>query len=242
MISVSKLKKVFGTVIAVNDISFKVDKGEIFGLLGPNGAGKTSTLRMMYGIFKPTEGQVKIDELDVQEHTLAVQQRIGVLSDGGGIYKRLSARENIQYFGELHAMRKSDIASSIAKLSDILGMDDILDRQTLGFSQGERMKVSLARALVHNPDYIFLDEPTNGLDVLTTRAVRTLLLTLKAEGKCVIFSSHLMNEVVNLCDRVGIIAHGKLVTEGTITTILADNNTDNFEDAFVTLAYKESTS
>lgn len=237
MIKVSHLRKTFASVIAVDDVSFEVKRGEIFGLLGPNGAGKTSTLRMMYGIFKPTSGHVDIDGLNVQENTLAIQKRIGVLPDGGGIYKRLSARENIQYFGELHGMNSAAIAASIDKLSKILGMDNILERKTAGFSQGERMKVSLARAIVHDPDYVFLDEPTNGLDVLTTRAVRKLLLNLKVEGKSVIFSSHLMNEVANLCDRVGIIAKGKLVAEGRIDTILQTSSSENFEEAFVKLAY-----
>lgn len=237
MIEVSNLRKAFGNVIAVDNISFNADRGEIYGLLGPNGAGKTSTMRMMVGIFKPTKGNIHIDGIDVINNPLDAQKKLGVLPDGGSLYKRLTARENIRYFGELQGMPDKDIAEAIEHLSKLLGMENILDRKTAGFSQGERMKVSLARALVHNPDYVLLDEPTNGLDVLTTRAVRTLMLELKAQGKCVIFSSHLMHEVANLCDRVGIVQHGKIVADGTIEEIQSQSNTDSLEDAFVHFAY-----
>ncbi len=237
MILVNNLGKKFGKIIAVDHVSFSADRGKIFGLLGPNGAGKTSTLRMIYGVFRPSSGEVTIDGIHVQKDTLNAQKRLGVLPDGGSLYKRLTARENIQYFGELHGMRKQAIHLSIEKLSDILGMDNIIDRRTAGFSQGERMKVNLARAIVHNPDYVLLDEPTNGLDVITTRAVRKLLLNLKAEGKCVIFSSHLMHEVSNLCDKVGIIASGRMVVQGSIEEIKSGANAETLEDAFVHYAY-----
>lgn len=237
MIRVNNLGKTFGKIIAVDHVSFCAERGEIFGLLGPNGAGKTSTLRMIYGVFRPSSGEVSIDGIPVQKETLKAQKRLGVLPDGGSLYKRLTARENIRYFGELHGMRKQDIHLSIEKLIDILGMESIIDRRTAGFSQGERMKVNLARAIVHNPDYVLLDEPTNGLDVITTRAVRKLLLSLKAEGKCVIFSSHLMHEVSNLCDKVGIIASGRMVIQGNIDEIKSGANAETLEDAFVHYAY-----
>ncbi len=237
MIYVNNLSKSFGAVKAVDQLSFTAERGEIYGLLGPNGAGKTTSLRMIYGVFKPTAGEVLIDNINVQDETIKAQQSIGVLPDGGSLYKRLTARENIRYFGELHGMGKEAIESAINHLCDILGMQEIIDRRTAGFSQGERMKVNLARAIVHNPDYVLLDEPTNGLDVLTTRAVRHLLLTLKKEGKCVIFSSHLMHEVANLCDKVGIIAHGHMIAEGSIDEVTTASGTQSLEDAFVHYAY-----
>ncbi len=241
MISATHLRKVFGDVVAVDDVSFHAERGEIFGLLGPNGAGKTSTLRMMYGVFTPTAGDVLIDDISVTQQPLKVQQRIGVLPDGGSLYKRLTARENIRYFGELHNMTRAAIDTATNELVDILGMENIIDRRTAGFSQGERMKVSLARAIVHQPDYILLDEPTNGLDVLTTLAVRKLLLSLKAQGKCIIFSSHLMHEVAHLCDRVGIIAHGRVVTQGSISDVTQAAQCTSLEDAFVHFAYRHKT-
>lgn len=237
MIIVNNIRKTFGKVVAVDDVSFSANEGEIFGLLGPNGAGKTTTLRMLYGIFKPTSGELKINDLEINKHNLAVQSQLGVLPDGGSLYKRLTARENITYFAELHKMEKKDIAHTIEYLTEILSMENIIDRRADGFSQGERMKVCLARAIVHKPNYVLLDEPTNGLDVITTRAVRRLLLDLKSQGKCVIFSSHLMHEVSNLCDRVGIISHGRVVIEGTIKDLTEQANAPTLEDAFVHFAY-----
>lgn len=239
MIEVTHINKVFNKVVAVKDVSFKADRGEIFGLLGPNGAGKTTTLRMIYGLCKPTKGQLTVDNLDVVKHTQQVQKRMGVLPDGGSLYTRLTARENIRYFGEMQGMSTSAMRNSIDKLCAILDMDSIIDRRTAGFSQGERMKVKLARALVHNPDYVLLDEPTNGLDVLTTRAVRELLTSLKAEGKCVIFSSHLMHEVANLCDRVAIVARGEVSISGGLQDVMQSANATQFEDAFVHYAYTQ---
>lgn len=240
MIQVDQLRKLFGKVIAVDNLSFHAQRGEIYGLLGPNGAGKTTTLRCIYGVFKPDSGSINIDNISVLKSPLEAQALIGVLPDGGSLYKRLTARENIRYFGELHKMKKSEIDDSVEKLSHILGMDNILDRRTSGFSQGERMKVNLARAIVHNPDYVLLDEPTNGLDVLTTKAVRNMLLELKSEGKCVIFSSHLMHEVNNLCDRIGIVNKGKIVAQGAIPSLIEESNTQTLEDAFIHFAYPEA--
>ncbi len=241
MIEISHIRKAFANVVAVDDVSFVAKRGEIFGLLGPNGAGKTTSLRMLYGLSKPDSGTLTVDGVSVPGHTLQVQQRMGVLPDGGSLYTRLTARENIAYFGKLQGMKTKQIAGSIDNFVNVLDMHAIIDRRTGGFSQGERMKVSLARALVHNPDYVLLDEPTNGLDVLTTRAVRALLLRLKAEGKCVIFSSHLMHEVSNLCDRVAIVAQGKVVIEGPRQSVIAKANKDSMEDAFVYFAYGADT-
>lgn len=237
MIEVTNLRKVFGNVIAVEDMSFRAKRGEILGLLGPNGAGKTTSLRMLYGLLQPTAGTLTVDAIDVHKQPLLVQKRMGVLPDGGGLYSRLTARENIAYFGALHGMSSAAVDRSIEGFVELLHMQDIIDRRTSGFSQGERMKVSLVRALVHNPDYILLDEPTNGLDVLTTRAVRRLLLQMKDAGKCVIFSSHLMHEVAQLCDRVTIVAQGKVVIQGTIEQVLGQAGVNTMEDAFTYFAY-----
>ena len=237
MIEVRNLHKTYGPVVAVDDVSFTANRGEIYGLLGPNGAGKTSTLRMLYGLSKADGGSLSVDGLDVPSNVVAVQKRIGVLPDSGSLYTRLTARENIAYFGKLHGMSQQQIDHSIQEFVDILDMNNIIDRKTGGFSQGERMKVCLARAVVHNPDYILLDEPTNGLDVLTTRSVRAMLLRLKKEGKCVVFSSHIMHEVANLCDRVGIIANGRIVTEGDQADVIANAGVTDMEDAFVHYAY-----
>lgn len=237
MILVENLRKTFNKVIAVDGVSFSAQRGEIFGLLGPNGAGKTTTLRMLYGIFKASSGTLTIDGIDVAKHPLQAQKKLGVLPDNGSLYRRLTARENIHYFAALHGMKKPAIQTKLEELVELLGMHEIIDRRTAGFSQGERMKVSLARAIVHDPDYVLLDEPTNGLDVLTTRAVRRLLLALKEKNKCVIFSSHLMHEVSNLCDRVGIIAQGQMKVEGPVESVIRQAEAKSLEDAFVHFAF-----
>ena len=237
MIEAKNLHKSFasktGKVVAVDDVSFIANDGEITGLLGPNGAGKTTTLRMLYTLMKPEPGSVTVDGFDSVRDAEAVRRRLGVLPDARGVYKRLSARENIAYFGRLHQMRESDIAARIALLSKALDMDDFLDRQTEGFSQGQRTKTAIARALVHNPMNVVLDEPTNGLDVMTTRGLREFLHGLRAEGRCVIFSSHIMQEVAALCDRIIVIAKGRVVAQGTADELRAQTGEGNLEDAFV---------
>jgi sodium transport system ATP-binding protein len=236
MISAQNLHKQFGSVVAVDDVSFFAPDGAVTGLLGPNGAGKTTSLRMVYGLLKPAAGKVEIDGIDVAAHTLQAQARIGVLPDISGLYPRLSAREHIRYYGNLQGIQGSDLEARIAKWVEILALQDVIDRRVAGFSHGERTKVALARALVHNPQNILLDEPTNGLDVMSTRAVRELIRHLRAEGRCVLFSSHVMQEVSALCDRIVVIAHGKVAAEGTPAELLALTGKASLEDAFVQLA------
>jgi sodium transport system ATP-binding protein len=233
MIEVRDLHKAFGTVKAVDGVSFTAADGQITGLLGPNGAGKTTSLRMLYTLMKPDRGQVLVDGIDATVDAEGVRRRLGVLPDSRGLYKRLSSRENIRYFGRLHGMDDALIAQRTEALSKALEMGDIIDRRTEGFSQGQRVKTAIARALVHDPRNVILDEPTNGLDVMATRAMRRFLLQLKAEGRCVLFSSHIMQEVAALCDRIVIIARGQVVAEGTADELRAMTGESNLEDAFV---------
>jgi sodium transport system ATP-binding protein len=237
MIEVQDLHKSFktktGLVQAVQGVSFSARDGEITGLLGPNGAGKTTTLRMLYTLMNPDRGSVKVDGFDSIKDAENVRRRLGVLPDARGVYKRLTARENIEYFGELHGMSAQEIAARTQALSDALGMADVLDRQAEGFSQGQRTKTAIARALIHDPKNVILDEPTNGLDVMTTRGLREFLKHLKAEGRCVIFSSHIMQEVAALCDRIVIISKGKVMAQGTADELREQFGEQNLEDAFV---------
>ena len=237
MIVAQNLHKSFktktGTVTAVDGVSFEARDGEITGLLGPNGAGKTTTMRMLYTLMKPDTGQVLVDGLDAAADPIAVRRALGVLPDARGVYKRLTPRENIAYFGELHGMSSAQIERRTQALSDALDMGDIMDRQTEGFSQGQRTKTAIARALVHDPRNVILDEPTNGLDVMTTRAMRGFLRQLREEGRCVIFSSHIMQEVAALCDRIVIVAKGSVVASGTADELRAQTGEANLEDAFV---------
>ena len=243
MIEVTDLHKTFasktGPVKAVQGVGFSARDGEITGLLGPNGAGKTTTLRMLYTLMKPDAGNVSVDGFDIVRDAEAVRRRLGVLPDARGIYKRLTARENIAYFGRLHGMDDATIARRTAELSKALDMDDVLDRQTEGFSQGQRTKTAIARALVHDPRNVILDEPTNGLDVMTTRGLRDFLRHLRGEGRCVIFSSHIMQEVAALCDRIVVIAHGRVVADATPDALRAQTGESNLEDAFVKLIGSE---
>ena len=228
-----KVKK--DIVNAVQGVSLEAPDGRITGLLGPNGAGKTTTMRMLYTLMRPTSGTIEIDGIDAVANPVDVRERLGVLPDARGIYKRLTARENIQYFGRLNGMTDSDIARRIEILADSLEMRDILDRRTEGFSQGQRTKTAIARALIHDPRNVILDEPTNGLDVMTTRAMREFLFKMRDEGRCVIFSSHIMQEVAALCDRIVIIAKGRVMAAGTPDELRDQAGTQNLEDAFVRL-------
>ena len=236
MIEVAGLGKQFNTVTAVSDVSFTAPDGHITGLLGPNGAGKTTTLRMISTLVQPTRGTARVDGLDVTREPLAVRARLGVLSDARGLYVRLSARENIAYYGALRAMEPAAIEAGVARLAELLDMTALLDRRVEGFSQGERMKVAIARALVHDPPNVLLDEPTNGLDVMTTRSLREVIRRLRESGKCVLFSSHVMQEVSHLCDEIVIVAHGRVVAQGTTAQLLEQSGRADLEDAFVHLA------
>ena len=226
-------------VIAVDDVGFTAHDGQITGLLGPNGAGKTTTMRMLYTLMTPETGRVLVDGIDVATDPNRVRRSLGVLPDARGVYKRLTARENIAYFGELHGMPANLIAQRTAKLAAALQMEDFLDRATEGFSQGQRTKTAIARALIHDPKNVILDEPTNGLDVMTTRGLRAFLLELRAEGRCVIFSSHIMQEVAALCDRIVVIAQGKVAAQGTTDELREQAGEQNLEDAFVRLIGSE---
>ena len=237
MIEVRGLRKSFtarGTEIrAVDGVSFAARDGEITGLLGPNGAGKTTTLRMLYTLMRPDAGQVLVDGFDPFERPGQVRRRLGVLPDARGVYKRLTARENIQYFGRLHGIDDAVIDARVERLVAALAMHEFIDRRTEGFSQGQRTKTAIARALVHDPRNVLLDEPTNSLDVMTTRSLRQFLRSLKAEGRCVLFSSHIMQEVAALCDRIVVISHGQVVALGTPDELRAQTGQHNLEDAFV---------
>ncbi len=233
MIQAEHLKKSFGKVQAVKDVSFTAQDGQITGLLGPNGAGKTTTLRIIYTLLKPDSGTVMVDGVDVVRHPLEGVRRLGALTEAHGLYVRLTARENIRYFGRLRGMEGQALENRIEELCKLLEMQDFIDRRTEGFSNGQRVKVSIARALLHNPQNVLLDEPTNGLDVMATRAMRALIRRLRDEGKCVVFSSHIMQEVSLLCDRLVVIAHGEVVLNGTKEEIRQQMGTENLEDAFV---------
>ena len=239
MIQVHDLHKTFkaktGPVRAVDGVSFEAQDGRITGLLGPNGAGKTTTLRMLYTLMRPERGTVRVDGLDAVTEAARVRRSLGVLPDARGVYKRLTARENITYFGRLHGLDERAIATRTARLVEALGMEDFIDRQAEGFSQGQRTKTAIARALVHDPKNVILDEPTNGLDVMTTRALREFLLTLKGQGRCVILSSHIMQEVGLLCDHIVIIAKGKVTAQGSADQLRRISGKENLEDAFVQL-------
>jgi sodium transport system ATP-binding protein len=233
MIEVRSLAKRFGEVQAVREVSFGAPDGRITGLLGPNGAGKSTTLRMLYTVLKPDAGSARIDGIDVVSEPLAARRSIGVLPHSAGIYRQLTARENVRFYGELHGLDKATLRRRVDELIERLGMQDFADRRAGGFSQGQRVKVALARALVHSPRNVLLDEPTNGLDVMATRALRDLIRGLRADGHCVLFSSHVMQEVAALCDEVVIIDHGRVAAAGTPAALQARFGGATLEDTFV---------
>lgn len=233
MIEVSNLKKHFGKVRAVDGVSFTAEDGKITGLLGPNGAGKSTTLRVLYTAFEADSGTAKVDGFDAIKESIQVRANIGVLTHGAGIYERLTARENIRYFGNLHGMEGAMLDERIDELVDMLEMGDFIERRCKGFSQGQKTKVALARALVHKPKNVLLDEPTNGLDVMATRGLREVILKLKDAGHCVLFSSHVMQEVAALCDEIVIIANGKVAASGSPDQLRQSTGQENLEDAFV---------
>ena len=233
MITVDSIHKSFGKVHAVRGVSFDAPDGKITGLLGPNGAGKSTTLRVLYTVLIPDEGSATIDGADVVTDSLAARKRIGALPHGAGLYPHLTARENIAYFARLCGVDKAEIDDRVDQIVKLLEIDAFAERRTKGFSQGQRTKVSLARSLVHNPQNVILDEPSNGLDVMATRSLRELILKLKDDGRCVLFSSHVMQEVAALCDDICIIAHGRVAIDDSIDGIRERTGCDDIEDAFV---------
>ncbi len=236
MIAAIDLKKYFGPIAAVDGVSFTARDGHVTGLLGPNGAGKTTTLRMLYGVMRPDAGTIEVDHIDATKHPRDAQAHLGVLPDVAGLYPRLTAREQVQYFGELHGLDGDVLEQRTTELLRSLDLTHVADRRSAGYSHGERTKVAIARALVHEPQNVLLDEPTNGLHVMSTRAVRAIIRRLKAEGRCVLFSSHVMQEVSALCDSIVVIASGRVVAHGTPDELRAKAGHENLEDAFVALA------
>ncbi len=233
MIEVQNLHKAFGAIKAVNGVTFSARDGEITGLLGPNGAGKTTTLRMLYTLMRPDAGEVLVDGIRAAADPLAARKRLGVLPDARGLYKRLTARENIDYFARLQGVAPEDAARRRETLIEVLEMADFADRPAEGFSQGQRVKTAIARALIHDPKNVILDEPTNGLDVMATRRMRKFMRDLRTEGRCVLFSSHIMQEVAQLCDRIVVIANGRVVADESPEALRQETGEANLEDAFV---------
>ncbi len=233
MIQVQGLYKSFKNVKAIQGVSFQALNGQITGLLGPNGAGKTTTLRILYTVIQPDAGSAVVDGYNTVKQSIEVQRCIGALPDSHGLYPRLTARENIRYYGRLHGLNGEKLEKQIDELIQLLEMHDIENRRTEGFSSGERVKVAIARALVHDPQNVLLDEPTNGLDVMSTRSMRAFIRRLSERGKCVLFSSHIMQEVSALCDNIVIISRGEVAASGTPQQILASTGQTNLEDAFV---------
>ena len=235
MIEVNDLHKSFGKVVAVDGLSLKAENGSITGLLGPNGAGKTTTLRTLYGLQKPDQGQAFIDGTDVSQDIVAAASKMGIFPDSIGLYDRLTTREHLEFYGEMHGFTGEKLNSAIKQTQDYFDIEDLLDRKCKGFSHGQQMKVALSRALIHGPQNLILDEPTNGLDVMSIRMLRELLRRLRDEGKCILFSSHVMAEVSALCDHIYIMADGKVVAEGTPEQLCQQAGEESLEDAFVTL-------
>ncbi|MCP4301909.1 MAG: ATP-binding cassette domain-containing protein [Gammaproteobacteria bacterium] len=233
MIRVEGIFKSFGAVRAVRGVSFDAPDGKITGLLGPNGAGKSTTLRVLYTVLKPDAGSAFIDGIDVVSESLRARQRIGALPHGSGLYPHLTARENVAYFARLCGLDNSEVDDRVDEMIKLLEIDEFADRRSKGFSQGQRTKVSLARALVHDPQNILLDEPSNGLDVMATRSLRHLILKLKDAGRCVLFSSHIMQEVAALCDDICIVSHGQVAIDDSVDGIRERTGCDDLEDAFV---------
>jgi len=239
MIEVHDVRKAFGAVQALGGVSFTARDGQITALLGPNGAGKTTLLRTLVGLLKRDHGSILIGGVDPEQDPMAVRRNIGFLTDQFGLYERLSTREYLNYFGELNGMDNASLKKRIGEVSELLGMDDIIERQTKGFSQGQRIKVALARTLLHRPRHLLLDEPSRGLDVMSTRALRTALTALREDGCCVIMATHVMQEVTHLCEDVIVIAKGHTVAQGSPEELCRRTGIANLEDAFVSLVGTE---
>lgn len=235
MIKATNLDKYFGEIHAVRNLSLEVPDGKITGLLGPNGSGKSTTMRMICGVLQPDVGSVEIDGHNVTTSPELAKARLGVVPDARGLYTRLTARENLAYYGKLQGLHKTTINTRIAELAEELGMADLLDRKTEGFSQGQRVKVAIGRAMIANPQNLLLDEPSNGLDVMSTRALREYLIAQRAAGRAVLLSTHVMQEVTALCDHILIVANGQLKAQGSADELLSMTGHSSLEDAFVEL-------
>ncbi len=233
MIEAAALSKRFGAVEAVREVSFRAADGEITGLLGPNGAGKSTTLRMLYGVLAPDSGSARIDGIDIRGETSSARAHLGVLPHAAGLYGNLTARENIEYFGALHGIPRERLRARSAELARALSMEGFIDRRAKGLSQGQRIKVALGRALIHDPANLVLDEPTNGLDVMAIRSLRDLLRDLKSQGRCILFSSHVMQEVAALCDHVVIIGQGRVLEQGPLPAVRERSGAASLEEAFL---------
>ena len=233
MIEVNSLHKAFKKVPALQGITFTAHDGQITGLIGPNGAGKTTTLRVLYTVLKPDRGNAAVDGFDTAVEVREVQRRIGVLSDSRGLYPRLTGREHVRYFGRLHGLKGAELERRIDALIKLLDMGEFADRRAKGFSRGQTLKVALARALVHEPHNVLLDEPTNGLDVGSSRAMRSLIQRIRDQGRCVLFSSHLMQEVAALCDKIVVIGKGRVLANGTLSELQEATGKTDLEDAFM---------
>ena len=239
MIEVHDVRKQFGAVQALGGVSFSARDRQITALLGPNGAGKTTLLRLLVGLLKRDHGSIAVDGVDPAREPMAVRRNIGFLTDQFGLYERLSTREYLAYFGELNGMTQSAINNRIDEVSALLDLDDILERRSKGFSQGQRIKVALARTLLHRPRHLLLDEPSRGLDVMSTRALRRALIALREDGCCVIMATHVMQEVSHLCDDVIVIAKGLTVAQGSPRQLCERTGIATLEDAFVSLVGTE---
>ena len=233
MIEIDTLHKAFGKVQALNGLSVTARDGRVTGLIGPNGAGKTTAFRIVYGILAPDAGQARVDGIDVAGNRLAAQRRLGVLPDVRGLYRRLTAREHIRFYGRLHGLDGPDLEDKIDALIQRLGMAEFADRRARGYSRGQELKVALGRALVHDPPNLILDEPTNGLDVVSSRAVRDLIRDLREAGRCILISSHIMAEVSALCDFLVMVSDGAIIAQGTPDELRRQTGADDLEDVFV---------
>jgi len=236
MIQVNNLIKTYGDIHANDNVSFVADDGQITGLLGPNGAGKTTTLRMITGLISPTSGEITVDGIDCITDPTGVRNILGMQGDASGIYPRLTPREQFRYYGKLYGLRGDALEANIDYVIDLLQMNELADRRAEGFSRGQRQKIIIGRALIHNPQNIIMDEPTNGLDVMAVRSTRDTIRSFKEQGKCVLFSTHYMDEAQRLCDKVVLIVKGKIIATGSPKELIECTGTADLEDAFVALA------
>ena len=240
MIEVHDLTKSFkdkkrGTIRAVDHVSFKCEAGQVYGLLGLNGAGKTTTLRLLATMLKPDEGGGTIAGHDLLTAPEAVRNHIGFHTGNTGLYMRLTGREILMYFGKLHGMNGSDLNRRIDEFASMLNMSEFLDTRVDKYSTGMKQKVNIARTLVHDPPVVILDEPTLGLDVLTSRAIVDFIGIAKRQGKAVILSTHIMHEAAKLCDIIGVIHGGKMIKQGTLDALKSSYSSDDLDDIFVSI-------